>query len=393
MFIAFNNHTGKHITAITRGIASVERCFPAMDSSRLPESYLSTLDCPVVRVTGLPSAQQEMYKVELGAGKVEVLRVYGGRSTWWNFYIDSDSSPFPPKSSIKSQEMRGHQSCAASSEVLRSGENWAAFKYCQGDARVTEHMVRSRFEYGHLEDHPRHGRLPEGVSLGYCKHLLTAYFHPLCKDHWARPPADSPDVTPQSLLALMMKVACAAGATSRLKSAIDFLSNVFAEVQPLRAVVCHCDLQPQNAAFRERSGEPDFFSMGEREQYVLGKIFDYEESRFCDPRFELMFMCRKVLSNVDDAEVLWSFFGRFAEGEGEGGPSVGELWCWLALECLHTMVCDLVSLERNLWIKKQGRGRSSASKEGNRREEAESKEGKEWSRWEAIVRNKIDYAA
>lgn len=122
-------------------------------------------------------------------------------------------------------------------------------------------------------------------------------------------------------------------------------SNDFADIQELPAVLCHIDLQPQNmilckkVAFNNDGDEiPKIFS-----------VLDWEESCYADPRFELLLLCRKVVANRDQANVLWDRYESFVNGNfgaqvcehrryPSGECKIGSIEPWLKLETVHSIL-------------------------------------------------------
>jgi len=167
----------------------------------------------------------------------------------------------------------------------------------------------------------------------------------------------------------------------------------------LPGVVCHMDLQPQNMILRRRRPDYNHFSCKENSmsfghiavrntdvlkedhnsEYMgsvqdeiphIACVLDWEESCYADPRFELLLLCRKVVANRDQAQLLWDYYSKAIYtalhdvGDyglvttGTSANAVGPIDPWLKLETLHSIITlllqsmDLLGGGRSPWESK-----------------------------------------
>jgi thiamine kinase-like enzyme len=115
----------------------------------------------------------------------------------------------------------------------------------------------------------------------------------------------------------------------------------------LPPVLCHMDLQPQNMILcREENKQCSLELSGEIPH--IFSVLDWEESCYADPRFELLLLCRKVVANRDQANILWEHYAmvmldRFGKmmnrNESQTKTSVlGSIEPWLKLETVHSLI-------------------------------------------------------
>ena len=122
-------------------------------------------------------------------------------------------------------------------------------------------------------------------------------------------------------------------------------SNDFTHIQELPPVLCHIDLQPQNMILCKNLA----FNKNDKEIPKIFSVLDWEESCYADPRFELLLLCRKVVANRDQANVLWHRYEAFVNehfgeqvwehrGYPRGKCNIGSIDPWLKLETVHSIL-------------------------------------------------------
>ncbi|GMI45001.1 hypothetical protein TrCOL_g9319 [Triparma columacea] len=384
------------------------------------------------------------YEVKGGGGEggglvTSVLRVYVGASSWWNLYLDSCPSDLLPPAEISTSEHlcytltqkyydqappsfgpRSPSMRTFQPSVLGSSSNWLSLSYVPHTP--FPHMIPDRVEFGFLEPHPRHGRLEPRDCLGYCCMVLEGYFYRVCKGAW-KEGGGKGEVNPRDVVGRVEKVmkevegrGVGGGRAEEVKRMASELGrDYFAGVEEWRGggeegandggersektvpylppVVVHCDLQPQNLCLgtaQDVGGERREGTWTRREDndtttttttYFIEGVVDYEEARFADPRFELMFMCRRVCCDLEQASIVWGMFSEFSKGEGW---EVGGLEGWMKLECLVTLAGCVVrgSGMGEEWIKKEGRGEGRQDQEEEWRKY--EREIERWGMFQAV---------
>ncbi|KAL7532038.1 hypothetical protein ACHAXR_007298 [Thalassiosira sp. AJA248-18] len=150
---------------------------------------------------------------------------------------------------------------------------------------------------------------------------------------------------------------------------------------PLPPVLCHMDLQPQNLAFCHtdqfecndnssnvssvrRNGDGSQDHTHNVKNCSVASVMDWEEACYADPRFELLLVCRKVLANREQSEILWQSYSNRVQQLGSLISSqskesmhweVGPLEPWLKLETVHSLwtlllqAVDLLGGGRSPW--------------------------------------------
>lgn len=278
---------------------------------------------------------------------------------------------------------------------------WAIFSYVgpnctlfhetwMHDETWMDGMVKSRFEFGFEEPHPRWGRVPEHQCLGYALsvlHQVVIPLHQYMRDHrpWIAPFTDSlrsspsvatttndweeEGITYKSMVDVYQKeLECkpASSNNPQLKEAVHTLGkaiqwlkqqDLYLQKPTELFVLCHMDCQPQNLIFATtttpamptRNKEPNTMIHAMSLPQV-SSVLDWEEAAMADARFELLMLCRKVCANRDQAEQLW---GAYKVGLPQA--QLGSLAPWLALETVHSLTSlllqsmDLLGGGRNPW--------------------------------------------
>jgi hypothetical protein len=252
-------------------------------------------------------------------------------------------------------------------------------------------MIKLRHEFGFDEPHPRHGRVPIDECLGYAKMILRDVVFPLqrhffleqhrdidrfnlialsCFDgaqHGDNPSAIEPKAFQYlDMISIYNHALDGLSSSSKyndnrtvailemLKQCLETLQNEWTHresIKMLPPVLCHMDLQPQNLAFRHEANSKQRNTSHQVDACNVAAVMDWEEACYADPRFELILICRKVLANRDQAELVWQYFSeqiqvwkqekmrrnhnRYVDWD------VGPLEPWLKLECVHSL-CTLV---------------------------------------------------
>jgi len=243
-------------------------------------------------------------------------------------------------------------------------------------------MTKIRHEFGFDEAHPRHGRVPIDECLDYGMMVLRdvvmpiqSYFFFLSSEATSSEEVlknvpyiglfDSDQAVKSFHYEDMVSVF--RHALTRLSTAnarhteretsvgkIDSLLQMLEQCvnalgcewldsggrhPPLPPVLCHMDLQPQNLVFRSASDD-----------CVVASVMDWEEACYCDPRFEILLFCRKVLANRDQADKLWQTYSLYVQqlcdsltlkSKTKIRWTVGSIDPWLKLETVHSL-CTLL---------------------------------------------------
>jgi thiamine kinase-like enzyme len=261
-------------------------------------------------------------------------------------------------------------------------------------------MIKVRKEFGFDEPHPRWGRVPIHQSLQYSQLILHQVMIPLhyqttrinrirtcpkddnCNDQQLQ------DIvhTYSSMVNLyrdaynsMVKnlsssyshkdnerrISNNQSGPNRMKECLDRLDQLLivlesnaSSIEDLPPVLVHMDLQPQNLIFCKSSKKGD-----DDQGTSIFSVLDWEDTGWADPRFDLLLLCRKVCSNRNQAECIWSDYeasGKTAQQQHEQQQhhqiiSLGPINPWLQLETVHSITTmllqsmDLLNGGRNPW--------------------------------------------
>jgi hypothetical protein len=71
---------------------------------------------------------------------------------------------------------------------------------------------------------------------------------------------------------------------------------------------------------------------------IISSVLDWEECCYADPRFELLLLCRKVVSNYDQANIVWNMYTKKIEELYGTTFRVGSIIPWLRLESVHSIM-------------------------------------------------------
>lgn len=244
-------------------------------------------------------------------------------------------------------------------------------------------MIKDRVEFGFLEPHPRHGRVPADRSLEYALLLLETVVAPLQS---LAPTPSAP--TPFTFRSTMQMYASASvffarrwllpespptnpylpAATKAFSQCLSALSAGFASVSDLPPRLCHCDLQPQNLLFHRLPLNSDTTSNTSDSSDPADPsylptpfpqpafVLDWEDSCFADPRFEVTLICRKVVANFPQASAVWSRYSEMLRS-ADASLDVGPIEPWLSLEGVHSVATLLLQWAnaggRNSWEKEK----------------------------------------
>jgi len=117
------------------------------------------------------------------------------------------------------------------------------------------------------------------------------------------------------------------------------------EYDSLPGVLCHFDLQPQNMVFRQRvvpspSSSSNSSTLNSKNDIpIISSILDWEECCYADPRFELLLLCRKVVANRIQANIVWNAYSKKVEKLfHKENFRVGPILPWLRLESVHSIM-------------------------------------------------------
>jgi thiamine kinase-like enzyme len=265
-------------------------------------------------------------------------------------------------------------------------------------------MIKDRLEFGLQEPHPRHGRVCVEGCEAYAFELLDSIVFPIHDRFFAMEKEEKQEgvaatsVVVKSMLGevrthrtmiKMYKQICEAiiksiqtppsssGDTSAealappssndgaeaqllksiylLKSCVDALESEMQDVTSLPSVLCHCDLQPQNLIFRRNSSPTSADDSSVKTirdgPPLIASVLDWEEAALADPRFELLLICRKVVSNLEQAKNVWKYYEKEMTvrhptifrstttnaSTGIGNSPLGSVEVWLKLEGVHSL--------------------------------------------------------
>ena len=246
-------------------------------------------------------------------------------------------------------------------------------------------MIKTRYEFGFDEPHPRHGRVPINESLDYVKLILRDFVYPLQSYFFLNDMdglereltslswVDSTNSTTQPFQYLDMVSLYSSALNSirnstnfnskdeKTTSMLDMLKKCVTMLQDewdqlsssaLPAVLCHMDLQPQNLAFSHANKQHDTTNgctTHDPDACHVAAVMDWEEACYADPRFELILLCRKVLANRVQAEIIWQSYSDkiqswryelMTKHRRHVDWMVGPIEPWLKLECVHSL-CTL----------------------------------------------------
>ena len=242
-------------------------------------------------------------------------------------------------------------------------------------------MVKTRYEFGFDEPHPRWGRVPLQDSLEYASLILEQVVIPLHKHSQStttstlleQPESNKRHVpkevkTYENMVQVYqdawqdMKKQQASHEKSmigqeqpqhediilwtRMVEALDLLGTAVMTTLPssiptipsLPFTLVHLDLQPQNLLFVRVNGK-----------MRVSSVLDWEDAAMADPRFDLLLLGRKVCANREQAEELWKNYSESSSND------LGLLLPWLQLEAIHSITTlllqsvDLLNGGRNPW--------------------------------------------
>ena len=275
--------------------------------------------------------------------------------------------------------------------------------------RFIRDMVKIRYEFGFDEPHPRHGRVCVDLALDYAIHVLDSIVLPLhfvfyrsyfgCTTknplmisskedtmslQWEGHTVNSDFKHTSETLACtyidmvrlysdtLVKIVNQIQSNQQTRNdgyltilaqvLQNCLESLLVEAKTLQtskgekhfmpAVLCHMDLQPQNMIFRQYSeGLEEIDSIPN-----ITHVLDWEEACYCDPRFELLLICRKVTANRYQADSIWQYYTEKMNGMLNFQHDViqlGRIQPWLRLEGVHSII-TLTLQELNM----QGGGRT-----------------------------------
>ena len=282
------------------------------------------------------------------------------------------------------------------------------------DTTYFDGMIKVRKEFGFDEPHPRWGRVPTDQSLQYSRLILHQVMIPLHyqttrikRNNLDQKVADvdhnqhhqqqqeqqqqqqqQGDVhTYFSMIRLyrdayisMMKNLSTATVSNdihklsnnqsgspRMKDCLERLNQLLivlesnvAAVNTLPPALVHMDLQPQNLIFCKSDDESK--NNGNDNTISIFSVLDWEDTGWADLRFDLLLLCRKVCSNRNQAENIWSEYETSmnmmvaAQQQQQQNPvSLGLIDPWLQLETVHSITTmllqsmDLLNGGRNPW--------------------------------------------
>jgi thiamine kinase-like enzyme len=260
-------------------------------------------------------------------------------------------------------------------------------------------MIKVRKEFGFDEPHPRWGRVPIHQSLQYSQLILHRVMIPLhyqtaiinrirtCpKDDDGNDQQHQDIVHTYSSMVNLYRDAYNSMVKSlsswnshndnerrisnnhsrpnRMKECLDRLDQLLmvlesnaSSIEDLPPVLVHMDLQPQNLIFCQSSKKGD-----DDQGTSIFSVLDWEDTGWADPRFDLLLLCRKVCSNRNQAESIWSEYEASrttAQHQHQQYHhhqiSLGPIDPWLQLETVHSITTmllqsmDLLNGGRNPW--------------------------------------------
>jgi hypothetical protein len=256
-------------------------------------------------------------------------------------------------------------------------------------------MTKIRYEFGFDEPHPRHGRVPVDECLDYAQMILRDVVLPIQFSffEWSSSsssssssllsssiqfsghgadwklnlravavdwqtdtpkPFDYHDMVAVYRLALQRLSAARQDAgvdDERMDTLLKMMYTCVASLEhewdeydgrcppPLPAALCHMDLQPQNLTFwHDRHGDDANHKVVDvhvSNDCSVASLVDFEEAVYADPRFEVLLICRKVLSNIEQADELWKSYASSVKLQTTW--EVGPMEPWLRLETVHSL--------------------------------------------------------
>ncbi len=288
------------------------------------------------------------------------------------------------------------------SDFLRDKDHcrnpWAVFSYAKvsdlikvSDGNCWEFcdefihiMVKIRKEFGFDEPHPRHGRVCIEDALEYTTNVLDAVVIPIhgaffsyylnsppdtksegfdryqyerfqreimslkenttnsgmgdgfmYKDMihkhqetilYLKEETDARDIKEENILKLI-KI---------LETCIEKLSSEWTRCKEdlhLPPALCHMDLQPQNMILCRNKDQNDSAKVPR-----IASVLDWEEACLADPRFEILLLCRKVVANREQADIIWHHYAIALEKFGLKRSKMGSIEPWLKLETVHSLL-------------------------------------------------------
>ena len=329
---------------------------------------VETCGSEVVSIDEAKSAQQRVRIVSLANGSRVVVRIWTSGSRWWNMNL-SRNTKLLCRSEIAGYRIakRFLPELTIPREIHVDMEKmWGIYEFVcdvEGlDDSWTTGMIKNREEFGYMEPHPRHGRVPVEQSLEYSLMVLRSVTIPLhramneIENHKALEDIDLLDgwttkgFSYQYAFLRMTReyrktfnrmwdsfmgrpavhVAKLRNALNCLRDAIDGVEREAFKLETpvLRPVLCHMDYQPQNMVFaRETPDSPA----------TISSVLDWEEAAYADPRFDLLLLCRKVAANREQAEIIWN-----AYRDEMPQPALGPIEPWLQLEGVHSLTTLLL---------------------------------------------------
>lgn len=294
----------------------------------------------------------------------------------------SDDTPLERKSNTSNPWAVFSYVKERSSIELSEGRN---LEFCN---KFIKDMVKIRREFGFDELHPRHGRVGVENALQYAKYVLDAAVLPMhftCFTLQSKDVSGTVDMMKDIEIDINILIAHSTSSTGKAVAYSDmirmfqdrirnirksirkesqsklillvgylesFIQRLLTEEEivqgfPLVPVLCHMDLQPQNMVLCQTTEEPLL------KIPMITSILDWEESCYADARFEIMLLCRKVLANRDQADVLWQHYSE--QVKAYTGLTVGPIEPWLKLESVHSLLTmcmqgmNLLQGGRNPW--------------------------------------------
>ncbi len=283
----------------------------------------------------------------------------------------------------------------SSSNIEHCRNPWAVFSYAKVSDLITvsegkswefcdefiHKMVKIRKEFGFDEPHPRHGRVCIEDALEYTTHVLDAVVIPIHGaffSHFLNSPSDahmegfhcfrferflkeiatlkensansgSGDgfmyedmIRKHQEIILQLEEEANARDTKEgnilnlirvLNMCIEKLSSEWISCKHLPPVLCHMDLQPQNMILCRNKHQNQSSKVPR-----ISSVLDWEEAFLADPRFEILLLCRKVVANREQADVIWNHYSAALEEFGLQRSNMGSIEPWLKLETVHSLL-------------------------------------------------------
>ena len=280
-----------------------------------------------------------------------IVRKYKSTATYWNLQgtLNIENPP-----TLKDRETRAYtiarsvfnDSKIVIPEVLHvdDKDNAVVFEYVGSsssyfvggdfDDSMVRNMIKTRLEFGFDEPHPRHGRVPAEQCLEYAKSVVRDIVVPI---HKAKLNLGSYELemfgavkTFGGMLRLYEEqFTKLEGVGDEVMDMIEILKKNIRDVEAgcVGPTLVHGDLQPQNLMFRK--GE------GEGEEIDIACLLDWEDAAIADGRFEVLLIARKLVANVAQAKVVWSYYKELMGAVV--AIDIGEIDDWLKLESLHSI--------------------------------------------------------